>query len=138
MTTNIERLRRRSAIDWSSITIRDNYMFVTVFSDPELCRELLQRILGFRIRKVEISQSEKTLKTDYFSHAIRMDVYAADADAIYDIEMQSSDKCDLDDYSHVKWSVHPALSAPTVSYEQPTNTRMRPPLSALPLMCTTM
>lgn len=96
MTTTSKQPRKRSTIDWDSITISDNYMFVTVFSDPELCRELLQRVLGMRIREVVITQSEKTLKTDPYSHAVRMDVYAADSDTVYDIEMQTSDQHNLE------------------------------------------
>ena len=88
---------RRQRIDWSKITINDNFMFITVFSDPELCRELLERVLDKDILKVEIIQSERTLVPEISSKGIRMDVYLNDeAGTVYDVEMQNAEKGDLE------------------------------------------
>ena len=75
--------------DLDRLTLTDNYLFITVFSDPERCRKLLERILGFPIRRVVITEGEKTVVPGYQAHGIRMDVYAEDDDrTVYDIEMQ--------------------------------------------------
>ena len=83
-------------LDYEGITLTDNYMFVTVFSDPERCRQLLERVLGMRIRKVVLTVGEKALAPAPGSHGIRMDVYAQDdAGTVYDVEMQKSRKGEL-------------------------------------------
>ena len=88
---------RRQRIDWSKITINDNFMFITVFSDPELCRELLERVLDKDILRVEIIQSERTLVPEISSKGIRMDVYLNDeAGTVYDVEMQNAEKGGLE------------------------------------------
>ena len=37
------------------LTIKDNFMFGAVMMDEEICRELLELVLGFRIAKVTVS-----------------------------------------------------------------------------------
>ena len=37
------------------LTIKDNFMFGAVMMDEEICRELLEFVLGFRIAKVTVS-----------------------------------------------------------------------------------
>lgn len=82
--------------DWSSITIRDNYMFATVFSDPELCRELLEAILSKPIAKVVIVSPEAGKVPEPGAKGIRMDVYVADeVGTVYDVEMQNANEGNL-------------------------------------------
>ena len=40
------------------LTIKDNFMFGAVMMDEEICRELLELVLGFRIAKVTSEQGE--------------------------------------------------------------------------------
>ena len=40
------------------LTIKDNFMFGAVMMDEEICRELLELVLGFRIAKVTLSKDE--------------------------------------------------------------------------------
>ena len=85
-----------SEINWSAITITDNYMFQTVFSDPELCKELLERVLHIEIDHVEVLDAERSLIPEPRAHGIRMDVYIADGHGtIYDVEVQKYDSDDL-------------------------------------------
>ena len=37
------------------LTIKDNFLFGAVMMDEEICRELLEFVLGFRIAKVTVS-----------------------------------------------------------------------------------
>ncbi len=40
------------------LTIKDDFMFGTVMSDPENCRELLEMILGISIDRIEVSKEK--------------------------------------------------------------------------------
>ena len=59
------------------LTIRDNFMFGAVMVDEELCRELLELILGFQIAKVTVSR-EKSFIFHPEYRGIRLDVIASD------------------------------------------------------------
>ena len=82
------------AIDFEKLDICDSFMFTRVMtSHPELLQELLSRILGEPISRIEFPESEKTIKLAPNSHGIRMDVYLDDEDGtIYDVEMEKPGK----------------------------------------------
>ena len=61
--------------DWDSITITDNFMFGSVFSNAELARQLLERLLRISILRVEYVNSEQFILPDLGRRGIRMDVY---------------------------------------------------------------
>ena len=85
-----------AALDFDSINITDDLMFHDVFSDPERCRKLLERLLSMRIKKVVITSTEKTLVPWIDAHGIRMDVYSEGCEGtVYDVEMQASREGDL-------------------------------------------
>ena len=72
------------------ITIRDDLMFKTVFSDERLLRELLSRVLpDIDISHLKLVISEKTFDGPGKSHGIRVDIYAEDGTRIYVVEMQN-------------------------------------------------
>ena len=81
---------------WDELTIRDNYLFKKVLTlNEDLCRRLLERVLGIAIAKMGIVQSEQELDTDYKAKSVRLDVYAEDGSGrVYDIEMQAADMKD--------------------------------------------
>ncbi len=44
---------------WDELTIRDNYLFKKVLTlNEDLCRRLLERVLGIAIEKMDIVQTE--------------------------------------------------------------------------------
>ena len=45
---------KTETINFNEIGITNDFMFGTVFRDPERCRELLQRILRIRIVEIKI------------------------------------------------------------------------------------
>ena len=59
-------------------------------SDPELCKELLERILpGIEIDHIEYPELQKPIKEDIDARSVRLDVYVKDGkNTVYDIEMQ--------------------------------------------------
>ena len=75
--------------DWKQATISNNFMFRLVMEKQELCKPLVERILGIRIQKLSYMEAEKSLETKLSSKGVRLDIYVEDeAGAAYDIEMQ--------------------------------------------------
>ena len=84
-------------VNFESISITNDVMFVSVFRNSENCKELLQRILGINIEKLVIVESEKSIRTGVSRKGIRLDVYVRDAEGnSYDVEMQLADTKELD------------------------------------------
>ncbi len=79
--------------DWDSVTIQDNFIFgKTMEMNPELCRQLLEKILKINIKSIEYPEREKVLEMRTDSKGIRVDVYVQDnQNRSYDIEMQVAD-----------------------------------------------
>ena len=72
------------------ITIRDDLMFKTVFSDERLLRELLSRVLpDIDISHLELVISEKTFDKPGVNRGIRVDIYAEDGTRVYVVEIQN-------------------------------------------------
>lgn len=80
------------AKSYKELCFTDNFMFCKVLStNPELCRRLLELILGTKIRKVEIKSAEKIIDITPEAKSIRMDVFLDDeAGTVYDLEMQTT------------------------------------------------
>lgn len=89
-------MTKRDQAFWDAITITDDLMFKTVLSDPEICRQFLEVLLGIEILKVVFVNAEHWLGTPEDVRTIRLDVYVNDeAGTIYNIEMQNENKGDL-------------------------------------------
>lgn len=72
------------------LTIKDDFMFGAVMSDPENCRELLEMILSISIDRIEVSK-EKSMVYHPEYKGVRLDVYARDEEnTCYNVEMQAS------------------------------------------------
>lgn len=82
---------------WEELSISNDFMFGKVMQNPELCKELLQRILpDLKIDHIEYPELQKSIKTDVDARSIRLDVYVKDEhEIVYDIEMQVSDTKEL-------------------------------------------
>ena len=86
---------------WERATIANNFIFYKVMRhNPDVCKELLEILLEFKIERIEMSQ-EEVVDIDFASKGIRMDVYARDADGLkaYNIEMQTADTDELPERS---------------------------------------
>ena len=78
---------------FEKLTITDNYMFQAVMKNEKLIKPLLEMILGKKIRKIVVLETEKTKETGYNTRGIRMDVYIEDDEnTVYDVEMQGTNK----------------------------------------------
>ena len=72
------------------LTIKDDFMFGAVMSDPENCRELLEMILGISIDRIEVSK-EKSMVYHPEYKGVRLDAYARhEENTCYNVEMQAS------------------------------------------------
>lgn len=77
------------------LTISDNFLFGAVMSDEENCRLLLERILGFAIAQVYVSEERRIAYHPEYK-SIRLDIYAKDdKNTCYNVEMQTAKKTDL-------------------------------------------
>ena len=75
---------------YGDLVFSDDFMFKKVMEDPEICKGVLERILGVKIGSVEYHESEKAMKGSADIKGIRLDVYLADGHTKYDIEMQTT------------------------------------------------
>ena len=89
--------RKNNIKKYSELRFVDDFLFCKILStNPRLCKELLEMILGIRISRVEVSESQKTLKQTYDGKGVRFDVYVEDnKNTVFDIEMQTTLKDDI-------------------------------------------
>ena len=79
-------MKRKS---FDELTFADDGMFQTVMKDPQLSAELVERLLGVRVKQVEYPELEKAIEPYYTSKGVRLDVYLKDEDKAIDVELQS-------------------------------------------------
>ena len=82
---------------YEDLTFTDDFMFCKILSNHEdLCKELLELILGIRIRKIVVVNKQQEISITADAKSIRLDVYVEDIeDSVYDIEMETSKKKNL-------------------------------------------
>ena len=75
---------------WDGLGISNDFLFGKVMQNPELCKELLQRIFPeFLIDHIEYPELQKGIRLDADAKSVRLDVYVKDGKGtVYDIEMQ--------------------------------------------------
>lgn len=83
--------------EYSELTFIDDFMFCKILtSRPELCKELLELILGIKIKRIKFPEAQKAIEQTYDGRGIRLDVYIEDANnTVYDLEMQTTEQKDL-------------------------------------------
>ncbi len=85
------------AKEYRKLVFKDNFMFCkVVVNNPELCRHMLELILGKAIREVNIHAAEHVMDITADAKSIWLDVYLDDdAGTVYDLEMQITAKKNL-------------------------------------------
>ena len=71
------------------LTFTDDGMFQAVLHEPEICAELVERLLHVKVKRVEYPELEKTIAPFYTTKGVHLDVYLKDEDKIIDVELQS-------------------------------------------------
>lgn len=75
---------------FDDLTFSDDWMFQKVMQNPQICAELVERLLHINVDHVEYPELEKTIAPYYQSKGVRLDVYLKDSDKVIDIECQSN------------------------------------------------
>ena len=81
---------------WNELKITDDYIFCKVMQNESICRQMLELLLNIKIDRLEYVHNQYAIAPDYGSHSIRLDVYVRDSNKIYDIEIQTTDKHNLE------------------------------------------
>ena len=69
---------------WEQLTFADDFMFGKIMVNPDICKEVLERILNIKIERIEYIERQKNLDVDYEAKSIRMDVYVKDGKGTLD------------------------------------------------------
>lgn len=83
--------------NWDALSISNDFLFGKVFHNPELCKDLLERILpDLNIDHIDYPEVQKSIDHDPDARSVRFDVYVKDdKQRVYDIEMQVTDTKEL-------------------------------------------
>lgn len=77
---------------YDELTITDDYMFEKVMKNESICRRTVEVLLGIKISKIILHETQKQTDIDYESHGVRFDVYLEDETTIFEVEMQTTDE----------------------------------------------
>ena len=100
---------------WESLTFVDNFIFSHVMHDENICRQVVELILGVRIGKIHYLSAQDEHKTDPDSMRIIMDVFLRDENRIITVEMQTGHKKELPRRSRYYQSVADVSTTPSSS-----------------------
>ena len=77
------------AKSYEELTFVDDFMFGKVMEDKELCRDLLECLLGQPVGELQDIRSQREFRYTSEGKPIRLDVYTRDREHVYDAEMQN-------------------------------------------------
>ena len=80
---------------YENISFTNNFAFCKVMQNEEICREVIETLLHIKVGRLEYKSFEKDLKLEIDKRGIRLDVYIADSNRVFDLEMQTTDKKNL-------------------------------------------
>ncbi len=83
----LEELRR----EWEKLTLADDFVFSRVMQDVEVCKELLELLLGIKITRIQFPTAQRVFQSLKLAKGVRLDVYVQEAGGqrVFDIEMQT-------------------------------------------------
>ena len=73
----LKKERHVKTID--ELTFTDDGMFQAVLHEPDVCAELIERLLHIKVGKIEYPELEKTIAPFYSTKGVRLDAQAAKA-----------------------------------------------------------
>ncbi|MCR5613513.1 Rpn family recombination-promoting nuclease/putative transposase [Treponema sp.] len=82
-----ELIRKIKTVD--ELTFTDDGMFQAVLHEPDLCAELVERLLHINVSHVEYPELEAQIAPYFSSKGVRLDVFLKDSDKVIDVEMQT-------------------------------------------------
>ena len=72
-----------------NLTFTDDGMFQAVMHNPDICAEVVERLLHIKVNHIDYPELEKTIAPYYSSKGIRLDVYLKDSNKVIDVEIQN-------------------------------------------------
>ena len=80
---------------WEDLTFTDDFMFSQVMKNKEICKEVIETILGIKVGRIEFLTSQYEIEIDPESKTIAMDVYLRDEKKIINVELQNGHRLEL-------------------------------------------
>ena len=80
---------------YENISFTNNFAFCKVMQNEEICREVIETLLHIKVGRLEYKSFEKDLKLEIDKRGIRLDVYIADSNRVFDLEMQTTNQKNL-------------------------------------------
>ena len=71
------------------LVFSDDFMFGAVMREPEICQGVLERLLQIKIDHIVYPELQKAISPFYTKKGVRLDVYVADSDRVFDVECQT-------------------------------------------------
>lgn len=68
------------------LVFSDDFMFGVVMRNPEICKGVIERLLQIQIDHIEYPELQKAISPFYSKKGVRLDVYVADSDRVFDFE----------------------------------------------------
>lgn len=91
-TTLVQQVNER----WRNLTIADDFVFGKVMQNPDVCKDVLEAILGTPIDHIDYIGRQDDLDVSPFGHGVRLDVYVRDGlGTVYIVEMQATNTHEL-------------------------------------------
>lgn len=76
---------------YEDLKFTDDFMFCKIlYTNPELCKQLLELILRKKIKEIKFPVVQKSIDITSDGKGIRLDVYLEGDSKVYDIEMQTT------------------------------------------------
>lgn len=72
---------------FEDLTIADNFMFCKVMQNEEICRGILEVLLGIKVERIDYLRTENPIENFYDARGVRLDVYVKDSNRVFNIEM---------------------------------------------------
>ena len=71
------------------LVFSDDFMFGAVMRDETICTGVLELLLQVKIDHIEYPELQKSITPFYSKKGVRLDVYVANSDKVFDVECQS-------------------------------------------------
>lgn len=89
MAVDVVTMSNEAEQRWQTLTIANDFVFCKTMLNAELCKEVLEAILGVPIDRVEYIGRQEVLDATPEGKGVRLDVYVRDnRGTVYDVEMQ--------------------------------------------------
>ena len=80
---------------FEDLTITDDFMFSQVMKDEEICKEVVETILGIKVGRIVFLTSQHEIEITPEAKSITLDVYLRDEEKIINVELQNGHRLEL-------------------------------------------